>query len=382
MGLSFSLVAVTAGAAQPGDLPKPPVVSVSQPVQREVTDYADFTGRTDAVTHVEVRARVSGYLVKVHFKEGSEVQQGELLFEVDPRPYQAELDQAQAALALSEARLRRLAAELQRAKQLAAGKAISQEELDKIAADHAEAEAAVRVPKAAVAAAQLKLSFTRVAAPCSGVIGRSLLSPGSLVKADETALAQIVTLDPMYVYFDVEEATLLRIRQGINAGKVKPADPALPVWLGLVGEPGYPHQGTVDFVDNQVNPQTGTIKFRAVFANPRPPAGVRLMAPGMFARVRLPLGAPYAALLVTDRAIGSDQGQKYVYVVDADGKVQSRPVTTGALQADGLRVIATGLKAGDSVVVEGLTKLRPGMVVSPKVVPMPAAEASPAPGAK
>jgi membrane fusion protein, multidrug efflux system len=346
-------------------------VQVSQPVLRQVGDYLDFAGRTQAVNSVEIRARVSGFLVKTAFKEGAEVRKGDLLYEIDPRPYQVNLENAEAALNLSELHVKRAAAELDRLKELIKKGVVSREELEKVAGDHAEALAAVRVPRAAVVAAQLELSFTRVTAPIDGVIGRSLQSLGNLVKADLTALAHLVTLDPMYVYFDMDEVTTLRLRVAINNGKLKEAvGGKQPLLLKLAGEADYAHQGTIDFIDNQIDPKTGTLTVRAVCANPRPAAGVRLMAPGMFARVRLPIGEPHDALLVTERAIKSEQGIKHVWVASAN-KVELRRVTTGALQQDGLRVIAVGLKAEEWVVVGGLSKLKAGAAVDPAKVPMP-----------
>jgi multidrug efflux system membrane fusion protein len=365
------VVVLTGGAAFSDNAAKAPEVPVSLPVRRQVTDYANYTGRTEAVVRVDLRARVSGYLVKSYFKEGHEVRQDDLLFEIDPRPYQAELDKAQASLAVSEARLKRFATERQRAQQLAASAQISAGELDKILGAYDEAEAAIRVARAGAAIAQLNLSFTKVSAPCTGIIGRSLLAPGNVVKGDSTLLARIVTTDPMYVVFDMDESTLLHFRRAINAGKVKVVPAEIPVLMALHGDEGYPHQGTINFIGNQVDPRTGSMTVRAVFANPRPAGGVRLMIPGMFARIRMAIGQPHAALLVTQSALGMKGGQAYLYVVDAENKVQSRDVVLGSLQADGLREIVTGIKADDRIVVGGKKNLRPGILVTPKVTGMP-----------
>jgi multidrug efflux system membrane fusion protein len=367
-----------AAFAQPGG--EPPVIPVSQPVKRQITDFMDFSGRTEAVTRVDIRARVGGFLVKTAFKEGGEVRQGDLLFEIDPRPYQAELEQAVAALALSEVRLKRLTMDFQRAKRLAVTKAISQEELDKIAGDVAEGEAALRVPRAAVDVAKLRLSFTKVSAPCDGVIGRSRLAPGNLVKADETALTEIVSQDPMYVYFEMDERKLLDLHRAIDIGRLKrAADGKLRLLMALTGDKGYPHTGELNFIDNRLNPITGAVTARGVFANPKGAAGERLMMPGMLARVRLPIGDPHPALLVTDRAIKTDQGAKLVYVVDAHNKAEVRRITIGALQDDALREIVDGLKEDDWVVVGGMSKLRAPMLVRPEKIPMPVPQSVPAP---
>jgi multidrug efflux system membrane fusion protein len=344
------------GQARTADGPAAPEVPVARPVVREVTDYEDFTGRTEAAQSVELRARVTGYLVKVLFQDGAEVKRGDLLFEIDPRPYQAELEKAQALLAASEARLKRVRDLLDR-------KGVGPEERDKIAAELEEAQAGVRVARAGLELARLNLDFTKVTCPIDGRIGRRLLDPGNLVKADETALAKVVSEDPMCAYFDMDERTLLRIRGAVSGGRIKePLDRTVPVLVGLAGEEGHPHRGAIDFVNNQVNPATGTITVRAVLPNPRQ----RLLSPGMFVRIRLAVGGPYKALLVPDRVVLTDQGRKYVFVVDAEGKAQHRRVTVGRLQDDGLRLIAEGLRPEDRVAVGGLKGLRPGLTVQPK----------------
>ncbi len=210
-------------------------------------------------------------------------------------------------------------------------------------------------------------------APIDGHVGRYYLTIGNLVNQDQTVLTTVVSLDPMYAYFDMDEPTLLKVRKAINEGRIKPPQPGevFPVFMGLQGEEGFPHPGTVNFVDNQVDPTTGSILVRGVFPNPTPAQGVRLLSPGMFVRIRLPIGAPHRALLVVDRALGSDQGLKYLDVVDAQGEVQYRRVATGALQEDGLRVISSGLKPDDLVVVGGLQQVRPKMKIRTEQVPMP-----------
>jgi multidrug efflux system membrane fusion protein len=383
------------------------VVPVSQPVTRDVTDYVDFTGRTDAVESVGVRARVTGYLVKVPFAEGSEVrgddrlrgasrllgllgapegallaaadlypgqlQAGDLLFEIDPRPYKAQLDQAVAQVALNQSQRKLAKAIYARDVALANKNAISQQELEQDLASVEEAEARVNASLASLEVYKLNLEFTKVTSPIDGRVSRYFLTFGNLVVQDQTLLTTVVSLDPVYAYFDVDEPTLLMVRKAINAGKI--ALPKIgadvPVFMGLQGEEGYPHRGSINFVNNVVNPSTGTISVRGVFPNPKPKNGTRLLSPGMFVRIRLPIGEAHPALLVIDRAVGSDQGLKFVYVLTTDDKIEYRRVKTGPLQDDGLRVIENGLKAGDRVVVGALQQVRPNMQVSPERMPMP-----------
>jgi multidrug efflux system membrane fusion protein len=375
-GLSLLLLAgVLAGCSQTPPAaanPELPVVPVSHPVEREVTDTVEYTGRTDAVNSVGIRARVTGYLVKMPFKEGAEVKKDDLLFEIDPRPYKAQLDAANAQIALSEAQYKLAQTTYARDVPLAAKGAVSQQDLDQDKASVDETAARIKAAQASAEVYKLNLDFTQVTSPIDGQVSRYYLTLGNLVNQDQTLLTTVVSLDPIYAYFDMDEPTLLRVKRAINEGKIKlPREGEVPVFLGLQGEGDYPHRGTVNFVNNVVNPSTGTIAVRGVFPNPRPPGGTRLLSPGMFVRIRLPIGQPHDALLVIDRAVGSDQGLKFVYVVDADHKVQYRRVTTGALQPDGLRVISDGLKPGDRVVVGGLQQVRPRMEVEPDETSMP-----------
>jgi multidrug efflux system membrane fusion protein len=381
--LAGSLVLATAvglsagchrNAAGPAAAP-PLVVPVSQPVSRAVTDYVDYTGRVDAVQSLDVRARVTGYLIQMPFKEGSEVKKGELLFEIDPRPYQAQVDAAKAQVSLAEANYRLAKAENQRSQAIArrdAG-AISAEDLERYVAQEAQSSASLGVARANLESAQLYLGFTKVTSPIDGIVSRYYYTLGNLVIQDQTLLTTIVSFDPMYAYFDMEERVVLRIRSMINAGQIKvPADRTnIPVYMGLEGEDDFPHKGTLDFVNNTVNPSTGTIAVRGVFPNPLPPGGRRLLTPGMFVRIRLPIGSPHESLLVIDRALGSDQRLKFVYVVGDDNKIRYQRVSTGPLQDDGLRVITNGLKAEDRVVIGALQQVRPGMQVEPEQQPMP-----------
>ncbi len=371
--LGCCLASAGCTATPPTPPPAPPTpVTVSHPVEREITDYADYTGRTAAVDSVEVRAHVWGYLEKVNFKEGALVKKGDVLFELDRRPYEALLNQAKAKVAQDEAQLAYDESEYQRQLRLVRTGAAPQADLDKIASARGVDLANIAADKALVASRELDLQYTNVTAPVSGRVSRYVVTVGNLIQSGDqaggTLLTTIVSVDPMYVYFDADEYTVLRVRQLIRAGKLPSArDVDRPVSMGLANEDGFPHQGVVNFVDNQVNPKTGTLRLRGVFPNKD-----ETLAPGYFARVRLPISPPHRALLVNDRAIDTDQGQRVVYVVDQDDQVVSRPVRLGALH-DGLREITDGLKPGERVIVTGLQQVRPGATVEPKLVDMPAA---------
>src|SRR5262245_36049948 len=359
---------VRARSAAPEAAPTP--VTVSRPVERDVTDHADFTGRTAAVDSVEVRARVWGYLDQVKFKEGALVKKDDVLFEIDPRIYRADLERAAGTVAQYEARVHRLERDYHRAKTLLARGAVGQEEYDRYEADYREAVANLDVARANRDLAALNLGYTRVTAPVSGRVSRYVVTVGNLIQSGDqnggTLLTTLVSVDPMYVYFDVDERTVLRVRQLIREGKASSArETEWPVALGLATEEGFPHRGTIDFEDNQVNPKTGTLRVRGVFPNQD-----ELLSPGLFARVRVPIGRAHRAVLVTDRAIDTDQGQKVLYVVNDKNEVASRAVRLGALH-HGLREIAEGLEAGERVIVSGLQLVRPGVTVEPKLADMP-----------
>ena len=347
----------------------PLVVTVSVPIEREVTDYSDQTGRTSAVDTVEVRARVWGYLEKVNFKEGALVKRKDVLFEIDPRTYQAKVSQAEGNLDSGDAKLKRLDLELKRYEGLVKKQTVSQQEFEKALYDRDQAAADIVTLKANLKQAKLDLEFTKVTAAVDGRVGRALVTEGNLVQSGEsggTLLTSLVSVHPMWAYFDVDERTVLRVRGLIREGKAKSArDVPWPVFLGLANEEGYPHKGKIDFVDNQVNPKTGTLKVRGRFDNKD-----EALAPGYFVRIRVPIGFPHKALLISDRAIDTDQGKKIVYVVDSEKKVGIRPVRLGNLHY-GLRAIEEGLKPGDHVIVTGLQQVRPGLVVEPKLVDMP-----------
>jgi multidrug efflux system membrane fusion protein len=375
VGTIYLVLSLAGCAKQPPQAATSPIppVPVSRPIERVVTDYVDFTGRTNAINSVDVRARVSGYLVEMPFKEGAEVKAGDLLFLVDPRPYQAQYDQAEGQVNLYKAQLALAKANFARDQEVAKTPgAVSVQQLDQDKAAVDEADAAVKAFLASLEVYKLNLSFTRVTSPIDGQVSRYFMTLGNLVVQDQTLLTTVVSLDPMYVYFDVDEGTVLRVRKAINEGAIKRYEEGgIPVLMALQNEAGFPHNGIVNFVNNQVNPNTGSLSVRAIFANPKPAQGIRLLSPGMFVRIRLPIGRPHSAVLVIDRAIGSDQGLKYVYVVNSEDKVEYRRISTGALQTDGLRVVTDGLKANEWVVVGALQQVRPREQVKREPMPMP-----------
>lgn len=359
---------------------KPPTVVVSRAITDDVTDYEDFTGRTEAVFSVDVRARVTGYLEHVRFKDGDEVKEDDLLFEIDPRPYQAELARAEATILQGEAHLNRLDADLRRAKNLFNRGNISREEYDKYTGDRAEALAMVGVAMSGRDLAKLNVEFTKIKAPIAGRLSRRMVDPGNLVKADETILTSIVSLDPMYVNFDIDERTILKIRRLIREGRVKSrAEAEVPVLIGLSDEDGFPHRGTINFSDNKVDPSTGTLRVRGIIDNPKTPnTNSRVLSPGLFTRVRLPIGTAHKETLIPEDAIATDQGRKYLYVVkdekkkgaksesDTEQVVVDRTVKVGRT-IGGLRVIEEGLKPDELVIVRGHQRVRPGAKVETRL---------------
>jgi RND family efflux transporter MFP subunit len=352
---------------QPAPPPAPPV-NVSCPIEREVTDYAEFTARVAAVDSTDVRARVSGQIVAVPFEAGTLVRKGEVLVEIDVRPFQAELDARIADEARAAALVRLAQIEFERIERIPPD-ARTYTELDTAAARLAETRAAQAAAQAAVESARLNVEWCRVVAPISGRISYKHATTGNLVTGgigSGTLLTTIVSVDPMYANFDVDDRTVQHVQKLIREGKLESNEKSqVPVWLGLTTESGFPHQGTINFVDNQVNPRTGTLRVRGVFPN-----ADGALSPGFFARVRVPVSAPHKALLISERALGTDQGQKIVFVVGSDNKVVVRPVHLGGLH-DGSREIIDGLQSGDRVVVSGLLQVRPGLAVAPQLVDMP-----------
>jgi RND family efflux transporter MFP subunit len=375
VGLVFLLAACQQQpAATP---PPPPQVTVSQPVARAVIEWDGYTGRLEAVASVEVRARVSGYLQSVHFTDGAVVKKGALLFVIDPRPYQAELNRAQAGLEQVSARFERTQKDFARAQQLVRARAISQEEVDTRSADQREAQEAVQAARAAVDAARLNVEFTQVKAPISGRISRQLVTEGNLINGgtgNATLLTTIVSLDPIYGYFEVDERSYLKytgLWRSDNGRRPGAHDGKTPVYLGLANETGFPRQGHLDFINNQLDANTGTMTGRAIFPNPD-----LALVPGLFARVRLPGSSQYEALLLPDEAIGSDQTQRFVLVVNDQHTVEYRKVALGPM-IDGLRVIRDGLKPQDWVIVNGVQRVRPGARVDPQQQMIPQNQARP-----
>ena len=344
--------------------PGPPVVTVAVPVEQTVTDHVDFSGKTAAVESVELRARVGGYLQTVQYKEGNEVKKDKVLFGIDPRPYQTELDHAQARVQAAQSQVTESESAYQRATRLITSGAISAEELEKTHRTRDVSVAALAAARASVQLKQLNRDFANVLAPIDGRVDKADVTVGNLVSAnlnDATILTNIVRLEPMYAYFDVDELTALRILRLQLQGKLAPREKKpVEVLLGLGRDSNYPVRGTIDFVGNQVDPSTGTITVRGVFPNKD-----RALSPGLFAHIRVPLGEPHKALLVNDRALGTNQGQKFLYVVNEKNTVEYRAVTLGALH-NGLREITEGLKLGERVVINGLLRVRPGVTVEPK----------------
>jgi RND family efflux transporter MFP subunit len=345
--------------------PPAPQVTVAQVVSKPVTEFDEFTGRFEAIQRVEIRPRVSGYISSVNFTEGSEVKKGDVLFIIDQRPYAAELKHAQASLAQAKSALGLARSEKARATNLLAQHAISQEEYDTRSSSDEQAEANVQVAEAALDTAALNMTYTKVTAPIDGRISRADVTAGNLVTSGQTMLTTLVSLDPIYVRFDGDEQAYLRyVKEAKDRAGAGAKEAASPVLVGLADEAGFPHAGLVVFVDNEVDPQTGTIRARARLDNHD-----RAFTPGLFARVRLLGDKTENALLINDSAVGTDQTVKYVLVVGADNKVEYRPVKLGPV-IDGLRVVREGLKANDTIVVNGLQRVRPGSPVSPQRVAM------------
>lgn len=354
-----------AQAAAPAGAPPAPPVSVAAVVTKKVLELQEFSGRIEAVESAQIRARVPGTIEAVKFKPGALVRKGDVLFVIDPRSYQAEVARLEAAVASARAKAEHANAEFERSKLLKADNAISQRDFDERASNARQLAANAKADEAALAAARLNLDFSVVRAPISGRIGKAEVTEGNLVDSS-VVLTSIVSIDPVYVSFDGDEATFLQVGALARQG-----GPGVKVHAGLANESGFPHEGKLDFVDNRIDPVSGTVRMRAVLRN-----ADATLVPGLFARVQVGTdGGKGEALLINDTAIGTDQNRKYVYVVGADNKAEYRVVTLGPL-VDGLRVARSGLKPGDRIVVNGLQRVRPGAPIAPEVVPMVTSSAS------
>ena len=364
IGFTWLLVGCARNEAAPSP-PPAPRVSVANVVKRSITEYDEFTGRFEAVERVEVRPRVSGYIAAVSFEEGREVKKGDVLFTIDRRPYEAEFKRAQAEVARARTQRSLAQSERERATKMLEQRAISREEFDTRVSGSEQAVANVQAAEAALDAAQLNLTFTRVLAPISGLVSRAEITAGNLVTSGQTLLTTVVSIDPIYVEFEGDERVFLKYAALARKGNLANARGAeSPVWVGLADETDTPHEGKVVFVDNALDPQTGTIRVRGQLQNSE-----RRFTPGMFARVKLVGSDRYDALLINDSAIGTDQNVRYVFAVGADNKAQYRAVTLGPV-VDGMRVVRDGLTAGELIVVNGLQRVRPGSVVAPERVAM------------
>lgn len=357
---AFSLVGCGPSASQAAPAAAPaggPPVTASSVIERSVDETQEFSGRLEAVERVDIRARVGGFITSVNFKPGSLVNKGDVLFVIDTRPFQAEANRAEAnaASARSKADLARI--ELTRSEKLVADKAIAQRELDSASSNLKQLDADAKAAQASLETARLNLAYTKVTAPISGRVSKAEITAGNLV--DPTAiLTSVVSNKDIYATFDGDEATYLRVSKQAHDGK------PVAVNVGLAGEEGFPHQGKLEFVDNQLDARTGSVRMRATFEN-----ADGSMAPGLFARVQISGGTAQKALLITDRAVGTDQSRKFVFVVDQKGTAEYRAVTLGPI-VDGLRVVRTGLKPGEKIVVDGLQRVRPGAPITAQTVPM------------
>jgi RND family efflux transporter MFP subunit len=363
IGILAAFLANRGGNAAPPP-PPPPTVTVAPVDQRELVEWDEFTGRTEPVESVEIRPRVSGYIQEVRFQSGQLVKKGDVLFTIDPRWHQAAFDKLEAEAELAKVQSENAKREADRSGQLLATRAISTEESDARVARFQEARAALLAAQAARDSAKLDLDYTQVRAPIDGRVSRALLTEGNYVSGDSGAaslLTTLVSVNPMYVYADIDEDSLLKFNGLAQAKKIETNDDGkIPIELQLADETDFPHHGYIESFDNRVDPNTGSILLRAVFPNDD-----GRIVPGLFARIRVPLSERYPALLVTERAIGTDQAQKYVLTVTTTNTVAYQAVTLGPA-VDGKRIIRSGLQAGEKIIVNGLERVRPGMPVTPQ----------------
>jgi len=362
IALGFGFVFLIGCQQKPPEKPKVklPQVFIESPVTSQVTDFEEYTGRLAAVKSVDVRARVSGYLDKVQFADGADIDDEAPLFQIDPRPFDAALKQAEATVNQMQIRLGRMKRQEERLGRLSDQKITTAEDLEMIKSQREETDAELQAAQANVDLAKLNLEFTEIRSPFAGRISRRLVDAGNLVKADDTLLATIVSLDPIDAYFDIDERTVLQIRRLMVDGKISVEDgKTMTVQLALADEDEFTLTGKVDFQDNQLSATTGTLRLRAQVDNPR-----KLLAPGMFVRVRLPIGQPHDAVMISEEALGSDQGHRFVYVVDANDDVEYRRIQVG--RVDGKqRIVNDGLSTADRVIVKGLQRVRPHLKVAP-----------------
>jgi len=358
--VTFALAGCNKPAAGPPQMP-PPVVTVAPAEHQKITEWSEFTGRTDAVESVEVRPRVSGHIEEVKFHSGQIVNKGDVLFVIDPRWYQAEYDRRAAEYEQAKVRVANTQRDARRTAKLLATRAISSEEADASDSTYQEAEAALKAAQAIMESAKLDLDYTQVRAPITGKVSRALLTTGNYVSGvagSASLLTTLVSVDPIYVYADVDENSLLAFNA--LAAKREASGEKVPIELELADEEGFPHHGTIESFDNRLDPNTGTILLRAEFANPD-----GRIVPGLFARIRMPISASHDAVLVDESAIGTDQSQKFVLTLGDKNTVQYRQVTLGPV-IDGKRVVRTGLEPGEKIIVNGLQRARPGLPVTPQ----------------
>lgn len=362
LGLLSLLASYGCSSDQGYQAPPPPAVTVSKPNSKDVNIWAEFTGNTQAFESVDIRARVEGFLDSVNFQPSSRVKKGELLFIIEPKPYQAQVDQALADLAIAKAELQLADATLIRKENAYKDRAVSEVEVIQARAEKTKAEASIKAAEAAVETARINLSYTSIHSPIPGMVSRNLVDVGNLVgRSEATLLTSVVNDDPIYCYFNVSESDLLEFMSRKNArlDDAQTKKERNQVFLGLANEEGYPHEGFLDYVDNKVDPQTGTIQARGRFPNPK-----GRLAAGLFARVRISIGRIKNAVLVPELALGADQGGRYLLVVNAQNQVEYRKVKLGPLEGT-QRVILEGVKAGERVIIKGLQRVRAGMTVTP-----------------
>lgn len=363
--LALVVISACGGAPEATVAPAAAKVSVAKVLEQPVNEWDEFTGRLEAPETVEIRPRVSGQIDAVAFTDGALVKKGDVLFQIDPRPFQSEVRRLEAQLQQVRATATRSENEAQRGERLRTNNAISAELADSRTSTAQEARAGVAAIQAQLDLAKLNLSFTRVTSPISGRVSRAEITAGNIVTADVTPLTSVVSTDKVYAYFDADERVFLKYTELARKGQ---RGQTTPVYLGLSNEVGNPHQGQMNFVDNQVNPRTGTIRGRAVFDN-----SDGSFTPGLYARVKLVGSGTYSAVLINDEAVGTDLGKKFVLVMDKDNKPSYRPVELGP-KVEGLRIVRSGLSKDDTIVVKGLQRVRPGQPVTPEVTPMASAE--------